>query len=135
MSAWTEAALCVDADLTAYESRMPEAAKKVRGDSNASAYDGKRLLAKEEIEVRLEGRGIDVDGILRPAQFRRAAVFCELAMIYRDLAQRNDNVAGEKALYYEQRFDNEMERIAVEYVDPGDTKPPVVRPQIWMRRS
>lgn len=138
MSLWTAATLCTDADLTAYETRQPDAAKKVRGDSGDSAYDGKRALAKEEIASRLETRGINPDGLLRPAQLKRVAVFFELSLIFRDLAQRNDTVTAEKSAYYEGRAIEELDRISaqgLEYEKPTTTPVATVRMSVWMRRS
>jgi len=135
MSAWTDATLCTDSDLTTYESRMPEAAKKVAGGSGQSAYDGKRAVAKDEIGARLERRGTDPDGLTRPAQLRRCAIFLELALIFRDMAQRNDNIAADKAAYYDTRADDELDGLALEWTDPGEAAVPTRRAHIWMRRS
>lgn len=124
MSAWSEATLTTDADLTAQESRMPAQARKLVSETGASAYDGKRALAKRDIESWLQRRKIQFSGISDPAQFNRAATFLELSYIYRDMAQRNDTVAAQKAEFYYQAFSEEIEGLRFDYSSPAeaDTK-------------
>jgi hypothetical protein len=133
MSAWDDAALCTDADLTSQESRMPEIAQKGKSENGASAYDGKRALVKRDLESWMERRGVNPDALKRPAQLNRAAVFLELAYIYRDLAQRNDTVAAGKADYYQERFDEEIGgvRLAIDAITPEAEQTVRVRPLMW----
>lgn len=134
MSAWDDAVLCTDAALTEQESRMPELAQRTRAESGATAYDGKRRLVKLDIESWLERRGVYPDALRRPAQLNRAACFLELAYIYRDLAARNDNIAAQKADYYQARFVEEIEgvRLSVNETEAPETETVVrTRPVMW----
>ncbi len=116
MSLFDDAVLCTDEDLAAVESRMPEQGKNVRNASTGlTAYDGKRALAKEAIAKFLRKRGLHPDGLLTPGQLKTAAVYKELALIYRDLGGKNDSIAWDKAKHYENQFDEEMSSLTLDY--------------------
>jgi hypothetical protein len=115
---WSTATLAQDSDLTRYESRMPDLAKKIVGPSGKSCYDGKRDIAKHRIANLLRARNMDLDGLQAPTQLADAAALLELSLIFRDMAWRNDAVAAEKAAYYEQTFQEEMDGIALDYEEP-----------------
>lgn len=135
MSAWTDAALVTDADLTAQESRMPAQAQKIVAETGASAYDGKRALAKRDISSWLQRRKIQTSGIVDPSQFNRAATFLELSYIYRDLAQRNDTVAAQKAEFYYTQFSEEIEGLQFDYQEPETSPTAQSRPLPTVWRS
>lgn len=119
MSLWDSAILCTDADLTDQESRMPELGKKVVAESGKTAYDGKRLLAKRDIAAFLKRTSYHTAGLTDPTQFNRAAVFLELAYIYRDLAVRNDTISKDKSDDYLLMYKEEIESLQIDYADPG----------------
>lgn len=119
MSAWDDAVLVVDDDLTQFESSMPQAAKKVRGESGASAYDNKRSLAKDMIGKWLVRRSYVLSGITNPtADFKRAATLLELSLIYRDMARKNDTFSEDKANYYKVEYETEIEGLTFAYTAP-----------------
>lgn len=115
MSAFSTATLCVDADLSQQESRMPAAANAVRTPSGNTAYDGKITLAKEAIERKIRRMNIHPDSITAPAQLKRAAVYKSLELMYRDMASRNDSVSWDKAKYYSDLFEDEIENVQLDY--------------------
>jgi hypothetical protein len=131
---WIDVILATDSDLSQYEPEMPEAAK-TPGKSGMSAYDGKRALAKREIEAILRRRGLNPDGILTPAQLVHAAVCLELSYIYRAMARKLEGVDTEKADYYRRSFENEIESVVLDYSDPGEATTATVRPIIPLYRG
>ena len=122
----TAVAPATDEDLTAWESRMPDLAKKARAPSGSSAYDGKRQLAKAFLAKQLIKRSVDLSVIADPGQLKDAAVFKELELMFRDLSQAPDDVAGKKAIYYAGLFDNELELVVLKSTTPTET----IRPSI-----
>jgi len=133
---WTEIVLATDEDLRNQESRMPEAARQTLSKGGFYAYDGKRDLAKADIGNYLRRRGTDPNYLLDPSQLNRAAVFLELAYIYRDLANRNDTVSAEKARVYQQFYDYEIENLFLDSDAPAGSGPTTtIRPMIPMRRG
>jgi len=118
---WVDVVLASDDDLRDQESRMPEQAMAIQGRGGRAAYDGKRRIAKRDIESWLRRRGLDPDGLNQPTQLNVAAVYKELALIYRDMANRNDTVAMEKAEYYESQYDEELDGLALDYTAPTET--------------
>jgi hypothetical protein len=113
-------ALCIDNDLTLQESRMPALAKKTVaiGMGGASAYTGKRELAKRDLGQWIYRRGYELSGLLDLTEFNRSAVFLELSYIYRDLATRNDEISAEKAAYYLSQYGAEIESVRFDYQPP-----------------
>ncbi len=118
MSLFDDTTLCQDSDLTDQESKMPDLAKRVRGANGKTAYDGKRALAKEIISKQLRKRGIHPDALTKPEQLKRAAVYKELELVYRDMADKNDSVSSDKANYYMKAFDDELDSLELDY-DPS----------------
>jgi len=121
---WSTATLATDQDLSQYEPEMPQAAQ-APGKSGLSPYDGKRALAKRDIESALRRRGLHPDGVETPSQLTHAAVCLELAYIYRALGRKLDSVDIEKANYYQQAFDREIESVVLDYEDPGEASPTI----------
>lgn len=119
MSTFADAVLAEDADLTRYEHLMPALAIREK------AYDGKRELAKIYLGKRLRQRGVDLNLIEDPTQLNSAAVFKELELIYRDLSQKNESIAAQKAEYYERLFDQELELIILDLTDGTQVTPTV----------
>lgn len=133
---WKNVNLATDEDISSQESRMPDAAKQVRSKGGFYAYDGKRDLAKRDIEAYLRRRNTDPNYLTDPTQLNRAAVFLELAYIYRDMANRNDTVSADKAKYYQERYEDEIETVLLDYSPPSERAPSaVVRPDIALRRT
>lgn len=132
--AWSALTLAQDSDLSMYEPEMPTAAM-VDGKSGQSAYDGKRTLAKRDIANALKRRGLDPDGIQTASQLTHAAVCLELAYIYRALGRKLDSVDIEKANYYQQAYENEIETVLLDYVDPGATETDQARPTVVFARG
>lgn len=118
MSAFSDAVLCTDDDLKQQESRMPEAAKAVRAPNGATAADGKIALAKEAVEKWLRRHGIHPDGVTNPAQLKRAATYKTLELMFRDMGSRNDSVSWDKAKFYAEAFDEEIDTLELDY-DPS----------------
>lgn len=111
--------LCTDSDLKNWEVRMPEMGKSCTGpDGNTTAYDNKRALVKKRIGADLKRRQLDPTGLQDLTQLNDAATFLELSLIYRDLAFREDNSAGEKAAYYDKLYQKEMEDLQLLWTDP-----------------
>jgi len=111
--AWSTLTLATDADLTNWERNMPELGQKVKGPSGASAYDGKRTLAKNFIAKFLLKKSIDIDALADPTQLRDLATFKELELIYRDLSEKEGSIAHVKAEYYARLFEEEAELIVL----------------------
>lgn len=132
--AWTALTLATDSDLSMYEPEMPNAAQ-TDGKSGQSAYDGKRTLAKRDIASALRRRGLDPDGIQNYTQLTHAAVCCELAYVYRALGRKLDSVDLEKAAYYQNAFETEMESVVLDYEDPGTVEDPQSRPTVIFSRG
>jgi hypothetical protein len=116
--AWADAVLATDADLTKWESRMPDAAKKITAPNGKTAYDGKREIAKSRIESILRSRGMDPDGVQDPTQLSDIASVLELSFIFADMAWRDDTNAADKSAYYRSLFDEEMGHLYLDYIEP-----------------
>jgi hypothetical protein len=115
MSLFSDATLCSDADLSAQESRMPDAARAVRTPSGNTAYDGKIDLAKELIGKKLRKLRVFPDALTDPSQLKRAAVYKSLELCFRDMASRNDSVSWDKAKHYCGLFEDEMDTLQLDY--------------------
>jgi hypothetical protein len=135
MSAWENAELTDDAALTEYESSFPEAAAKIKGASGATAYDGKRAIAKGKIGRWLVKKGFALEGILDPSQFSAAATLLELSLIYRDMAKKRDSVHGGIADYYWEEYKEEIESLSFSYEAPATPPSGFVRSQTTIWRS
>lgn len=98
---------------------MPDQGRAVISPSGNTPYDGKRALAKLQIGMILQGRGVKLDGVLDPAQLVIPAATLELALIYRDMASLGQNVASEKANYYYGMFERSMDLIEIDYEEPN----------------
>jgi len=120
VSDWSTIELATDADLSAQESRMPDAAKQTPSKGGFFAYNGKRALAKRDIEAVIRRRGWDPQFLTDPSQLNRAATFLELAYIYRDLSHRSDTVSAEKARYYTELYMGEIETVILSYSPTTD---------------
>jgi hypothetical protein len=112
---WAAATLATDADLTAQESRMPGLATQTVHPNGQTAFNGKRALAKRDIESWVKRQGISPDDLANVTQFNRLAVFMELAYIFRDMQHLNNQTAGEKADYYQGLMEDELKAIVIEY--------------------
>jgi hypothetical protein len=135
---WATVQLVQDSDLTAQESHMPAMAKALRTPEGISAYDGKRQLVKTDIEAWLRRRNMAPDFLVTPSQLTRAAVFLELSYIYSDMANRDESVAAMKAASYLKRYREELDTIALDYVEnapPVETNQPKYRPMIYLSRA
>lgn len=141
---WINLVLTTDGDIRAVERKMPELAMRFKGESGASAYDGKRDLCKTDFFYRLKRMGIDFSTIpvpdrdkypswneaswtaaeteagKQPGYFspytvlNNAAVFHELELIYRDLSDRNDTVSTDKANLYADRYEKAWQDVVME---------------------
>jgi hypothetical protein len=103
---------------------MPELAKSTKGLSTNSAYDGKRELAKVKIGKWLERRRFSVSGVTVPSQFNLAATYLELSLIYEDLARKLEDPSSMKSARYAALFEDEIENLAFDYVEPETGPPP-----------
>lgn len=115
---WTELILAIDADLTAQESRMPELSKAIkRPGSLSTPYEGKRSLSKRDIGTRLVRMGVTLDAITseQATALNQAATFKELALIFHDMADRNDTVSADKARKYESLYDDAWQDIVIAF--------------------
>ncbi len=119
MSAFSDAVLATDEDLTKYEHNMPALAKKM------NALTGKRELAKSYLGKRLRQRGVDLTLIEDPTQLNSAATFKELELIYRDLSEKSESIAHEKAEYYQHLFDEELELLVIDLTDGTAVTPTI----------
>ena len=120
LSIWSDATLATDDDLTKIESGMPDYGKAAKNPSGtASAYDGKRDLAKTLIAKWIDRHGYMIEGIKEPSEFSLAAIYLELSLIYEDLSRRGDSMAADKAVRYTGKYEDEIEEIRITYVDPG----------------
>jgi hypothetical protein len=119
MSLFTDATLCTDDDLTAWESKMPALANKT------GVYTGKRQLAKTFIEKQLIKRGISTDDIADLSQLKDSAVFKELELMFRDMSNDSTDVSSKKADYYAGLFDGELELIFLK-LSSGETVAPTI---------
>jgi|SRR5581483_2039929 len=115
--------MCMDADLTNWESRMPALAQKM------NVYAGKRQLAKNFIIKSLLKRGVDPATITDPSQLCDAAVFKELELIFRDLDDNPDSISHAKASHYEKLFIDELELVIL-YVTTDTGEVSTVKPTI-----
>lgn len=122
---WTDAVLVTDADLTAWERNMPELAQKMKGPSGASAYDGKRALAKNRLAKVLLQKGITPDAIQDFSQLKDAATFLELELIFRDLSEKPESIASIKAEHYATLFESELELLILKLSDGQEVTPSV----------
>lgn len=98
---------------------MPELALGIRRPGTQStAYDGKRALAKSVIGQRLVRMGVTLtdltDEQLASVALSRAAAYKELALIYQDLADRNDTVSMEKSRHYSSLYEDSWSDIIIE---------------------
>lgn len=119
MSLFDDATLCEDSDLQAWESKMPALAEKM------GVYAGKRQLAKNFLAKQLLKRGVSTDDLSDPTQLKDAAVFKELHLMFNDLAEKTDSIAGQKATYYSGLFDDELELIILT-LSSGATVAPTI---------
>ena len=118
MSLFDDTVLATDSDLTAWESKMPALAQK------ATCYTGKRQLAKTFLAKQLIKRGVDMAALTNPAQLKDAAVFKELELMFRDMAEKNESIATTKADHYARLFDDELELVVLT-VSTGTVRPTV----------
>lgn len=126
--------LCTDDDMAQQESRMPALGQKVQGGGGRTAYTGKRALAKKDITNWLFRRGYQPVGVANPEMFNRAAVFLELSYIYRDMANRNDQISSDKADHYRAEYESEIENLQFAYVQPLNVEENKIRPvATWWR--
>ena len=123
-----------DADLTLWESRMPDQGKKVTSSTGSSSYDGKRLLAMSHLAKELLRRGVPLTVITNAEILKDAAVFQELALIYNDMSVSPDDVAAKKAAHYRSLFEAELELVILETTTPGQTVSPTTS-SIPLRRA
>ena len=110
---WTSQTLATDADLTQYERKMPELSMQFKGASGSTAYDGKRALAKRDVGTRLVRMGIDLD-TLTPENIvtlTQTAVYREMALLYFDLADRNDTLSMDKANRYQALYEDSWQDV------------------------
>lgn len=105
MSLFSTTALATDADLTAWESKMPALATKM------NCFTGKRQLAKNYIAKQLLRRGVDPATLTDPTQLKDAAVFKELEFIFMDMAEKEDGIASNKAKFFARLFEDELELV------------------------
>jgi hypothetical protein len=119
MSLFDDATLCTDDDLTQWESKMPALAERT------NVYAGKRQLAKNFLGKQLIKRGVNTDEIADPTQLKDAAVFKELELMFRDLSDKSDSIAAQKACYYGDMFDDELEVIFLK-LSTGEAAAPTI---------
>jgi hypothetical protein len=119
MSAFDDATLCEDSDLSQWESKMPGLAEKM------GVYPGKRQLSKSFLAKQLIKRGVNLDEISDPTQLKDAATFKELHLLFNDMAENPDSIAGKKASYYSDLFDDELELILLKMTS-GTTVAPTI---------
>jgi hypothetical protein len=119
MSLYDDAILCTDADLAAWEHTMPALGQKM------GAYAGKRNLAKNFIAKQLIKRGISPDELATPSQLNDAAAFKELELIFRDLADKQESIAANKADHYSRMFEDELETVLLKLTS-GQEKPATI---------
>src|SRR6266852_2486069 len=105
VSPFDSADLAGDEDLTMWERKMPTMAQTM------NVYSGKRFLAKNFIRKTLLKVNIDPSLLGNPNQLKDAAVFKELELIFRDMSDKPESIAGAKANYYAKLFESEMELI------------------------
>ncbi len=139
MPAWSGVTLVTDQDLTARESSMPEKAKEQKRGAR-TPYDSKRALAKEEIRQHVVRRGYNPDYLLDPVgELKTAAVYLELALIYRDMGSiRGEDFLVEKAAEYQQLWEDERDLLVLSYDDSEATsepKPAVRLGTVELRRA
>jgi len=138
MPAWNTVTLVTDDDLTALESSMPGLAKRQTSGSK-SPLDGKRALAKTEIERYIRRRGFDPDSLTDPVnELKAAAAYLELSMIYQDMAQRGEGSALEKSAFYFDRWQQEREELVLSYSDSTsvpDSTPKIRLGTVELRRA
>lgn len=120
---WADAILATDDDLSRWESRMPALALQVQAINGNTAYDGKRALAKDRIGSILRNRSMILDGIQDPTQLTSAAALLELSFIFQDMAWRDDALSADKARYYYDLFEQEMNNLYLDYVEPAINGP------------
>ncbi|MBN9658633.1 MAG: hypothetical protein J0H49_10680 [Acidobacteria bacterium] len=95
---------------------MPALAQGIKRPGLLSTpYEGKRALAKRDIGIRLVRMGVTLDSITdeQAAVLNPAATYKELALIFNDMADRNDTVSADKAKKYEDLFDDAWTDIAL----------------------
>ena len=126
MSLFDTTILATDADLTAWESRMPELGQKSKSSSGSSPFDGKRVLAKNYLAKQLIKRGVNLDDVADPGQLKDAAVFKELELIFSDMSLSPDDLAAKKALHYSHLFDDELELVILRSTEQTDDIRPTV---------
>lgn len=137
MPLWSTVTLATDADLKQVESQMPELGQRTVNGAGKTAYDGKRQLTKDLIANWLGTKQFNPDYLASPAtELRFLAIFWELSLIYRDMAQRGDSVSAEKADYYLEQSKQQRDSLLLTYEPPasGDNLPdrvPVMIP--WLR--
>jgi hypothetical protein len=117
MAIWDDTELTVDAELTRFDRRMPQLAQSIKGPSGASAYDGKRQAAKDQLRRDLRSSEVLVADLQDLTQLQRAATFLELSLIYRDMADRNDTISSENASYYLDEYKSELNQLSLDLVD------------------
>jgi|ERR1035437_400235 hypothetical protein len=126
MSLFDTTDLATDADLTAWESRMPNLGQKSKGTSGSSPYDGKRVLAKNFLAKQLIKRGVNLDDLADPSQLTDAAVFKELDLIFTDMSLAPDDLAAKKALHYSHLFNDELELVILRSVTQAEAIHPTI---------
>jgi hypothetical protein len=113
-TSWDDAVLTTDANLTQFERRMPQLAMNIRGPAGASAYDGKRQAAKDQLRRDLRTSKVFVKDLTDFSELQRAATFLELSLIFFDMADRNDNLSFEKASFYRDEYKKEFSQLVLD---------------------
>ncbi len=125
---WDTAILASDANLTQFERRMPQMAMSIKGPAGASAYDGKRQAAKDQIRRDLRTAKVFVKDLTNFAELWRAATFLELSLIYFDMADRNDTLSFEKASFYRDEYKREFNQLVLDRTLEDDLTNPLTSP-------
>jgi len=119
-TAWDDAILATDDNLTQFERRMPQLAMSITGPSGSTAYAGKRSAAKDQLRRDLRTSKIFVKDLTDFAELTRAATFLELSLIFFDMADRNDTVSFGKASFYRDEYKKEFSQLVLDRtLSPG----------------
>jgi len=103
-----------DRDLERYEKRVLEL-------SVDGSWRTKHDLAKEDIDLMLKGKGVDIEGLTDEgrAQLKKAACYCTLFYIFDELSSLGSEFHAARRDDYKKRFVDEINNQLAIGVDTG----------------